>query len=209
MRAVIIANGELTPSARLRELWQGADLRIAADGGARNAREQLGEPPQVVIGDLDSMDAATRVWLTERGTEIIRYPTAKDETDLELALNLAHARGASELCLLGANGGRVDHWLANVMLLTRYPRLRLADAHSEMWLGGGDEALTGNAGDLVSLIPLDARVEGVETEGLQYPLRRETLERGSTRGISNVMQGERARVRWVSGTLVLVHLSAT
>jgi len=206
MHSVIVANGELRSGARLRELWQRADLRIAADGGARNAREHLGEPPHVVIGDLDSMDETTSAWLAGHDVEIIRYPIAKDETDLELALDLAQARGASDLTLLGAYGGRVDHWLANVLLLTRYARMRLCDADSEMWLGSGDEALPGHAGDLLSLIPLDERIEGVETEGLQYPLRRETLELGSTRGISNVFAGERARVRWTSGKLVLVHV---
>ncbi len=205
MNAVVVANGEIVPAARVLECWQRADLRVAANGGTRHARLYLETPPHLAVGDLDSMDAATRGWLEQHGVEFVTYPRAKSATDLELALELARTRGADELTVLGAFGGRVDHWLANVMLLTRYPRVVLLDASNEMWVGSGDEVIRGRRGDVLSLIPLDEQVVGVETDELEYPLRRETLARGSTRGISNVLLGERARVRWTSGMLLLVH----
>lgn len=205
MNAVIVANGELHKNSRLEKIWQNAGLRVAADGGARNARLFLERAPQIVIGDMDSLDAETRVWLEANGVEFIRHPRAKDETDLELALRLAQERGADDITLLGALGGRMDHFLANVLLLTQTPRVRIAGATSEMWVGTGKEEFAGNKGDVVSLIPLDERVEGVTTENLEYPLRGETLARGSTRGVSNVMLGERARVSWTRGTLLVVH----
>ncbi len=206
MNAVIVTNGELDANAHLRELWQRAEVRIVADGGARNAREKLGLAPQVIVGDLDSLDAETDTWLEEHHVERISYPRDKDYTDLELALQLAQARGADEITILGAYGGRVDQLLANVLLLTRTPNLKIADAASEMWIGNGAAEITGTPGDVVSLIPLDETVQAIQTEGLEYPLRNETLTRGSTRGISNVMLGESARVTWTSGTLLIVHL---
>ncbi len=206
MHAVVVANGEMTDDARLRAIWAKADLRVAADGGARNARLYLGRAPQVVIGDMDSLDEETRGWLDAAQTERIQHPRAKDETDLELALALAHARGAAELTILGAFGGRTDHFLANVMLLTRTPHLKITAAASEVWMGSGDDSITGTRGDTVSLIPIDMTVEGITTTDLEYPLRGETLERGSTRGISNVMLGEHAQVRWTRGALLIVHL---
>jgi thiamine pyrophosphokinase len=208
MRAVLVANGELTDHARLKEIWLRANLRIAADGGARNARLRLRLAPHVVIGDLDSLDDETRQWLEDNSAEFIRHPPAKAKTDLELALELAQARGADDITILGAFGGRSDQFLANIFLLTRTSSLRLADANSEIWIGDGDAIVEGKRGDIVSLIPLDAQVEGIVTEALEYPLRNETLERGSTRGISNVMLDERAAVHWSSGTLLIVHLSA-
>lgn len=75
-----------------------------------------------------------------------------------------------------------------------------------MWFGSGLDVIDGKKGDLVSLLPFDARVEGVATEGLEYPLRGETLERGSTRGVSNVMLEERAQVLSTRGKLLIVHL---
>lgn len=206
MRAVIVANGDLQTNPRLQRIWQEAELRIAADGGARHARLQLERAPHVVIGDMDSLDGETRAWLEANNVEMLQYPRAKDETDLELAILLARERGATETLILGASGGRADQWLANVMLLTRSPNVKLTDATTEMWVGTGNEQIEGHAGDVISLIPLDPTVTGITTTGLEYPLRGETLERGSTRGISNVMLGERAGVRWNAGTLLLVHL---
>ncbi len=205
MQAVIVANGEMRAHARLKEIWLRAKLRIAADGGARNARF-LRIAPHVVVGDLDSLDDETRAWLEKNNCEFIRYPPAKDETDLELALRLAQTRGADEITLLGALGGRPDHFLANVLLVAQTRGLKAADAAIEMWCGSGLDIIEGKPGDLVSLLPFDARVEGVATEGLEYPLRGETLERGSTRGVSNVMQGERAQIISTRGKLLIVHL---
>ncbi|MBI4672773.1 MAG: thiamine diphosphokinase [Chloroflexi bacterium] len=234
MRAVLVANGELTAHARLKEIWLRANLRIAADGGARNARVYLRIAPHAVIGDFDSLDDETRDWLEKSSCEFIRYPPAKDATDLELALQLAQTRGADEITILGAHGGRADHFLANVLLLTQARNVRLVDGLSEMWLvgeeggegkegregkegkegregregGEGTEGteIAGRKGDLVSLIPLDERVDGIVTHGLEYPLRGETLERGSTRGISNVMLDRHATVRATRGALLIVHL---
>ncbi len=206
MNAVIVANGEMQAHARLRDIWQRADLRIAADGGARNARLFLERAPHIIIGDMDSVDDETRGWLKQNASEIIQHPRAKDETDLELALQLAQERGADEITILGAQGGRVDHFLANVMLLTQSPNLKIVDSASEIWIGQGNDAIHGKKGDTVSLVPLDKTVEGITTKGLEYPLHDETLERGSTRGISNVMLSERATVIWDYGTLLLVHL---
>src|SRR5581483_1018832 len=172
-------NGEMQTNARIQDLWQRSDLRIAANGGARNARLFLQRAPHVVIGDMDSLDDETRAWLETSRCEFLRHPLAKDESDLELALNLAQTRGADEITILGAYGGRIDHFIANVMLLARTPNVRLADTVSEMWISEGQATLHGSPGDIVSLMPLDERVEGIITENLEYPLRAETLPRGS------------------------------
>jgi thiamine pyrophosphokinase len=206
MQAVIVANGPVQASPYLQGLWQRGDLRIAADGGARNAREHLGLAPDVVIGDFDSLDKETRAWLGTPGLEFIQYPRAKDETDLELALNLAHQRGAEMVTLLGAFGGRADQFIANVMLLTRAPQVVMADATSEMWAATQEAAVDGAIGDTVSLIPIDPRVEGVVTRDLEYPLRNEDLLRGSTRGVSNRMTASRAEMHWRKGLMLVVHL---
>lgn len=206
MRAVIVANGELQSSPRLQDLWARANLRIAADGGARNARLFLQHPPHILIGDMDSVDEETQGWLDASHVPLIQHPRAKDETDLELALRLAQERGADEILILGAFGGRLDHFVANVMLLTQAHNVKLADAASEMWVGSGNEEIQGRKGDTVSLIPLDEQVDGITTIEMEYPLRGETLARGSTRGISNVMLGERAQVSWARGTLLILHL---
>jgi thiamine pyrophosphokinase len=192
------------------------DMVIAADAGARHARA-WGWPIHLLIGDLDSLDASEAQRLREAGVPVVTAPTAKDETDLELALERALATDAGSIVITGALGGRTDHLLANVLLLAR-PDLAgrdviIADGPEEVRLLRGDEddgapatiALHGAAGDLLSLLPLGGAAEGVTTTGLQYPLVDETLYVGRGRGISNVFLGTVARVMLRTGQLLVIH----
>ena len=210
MHAVIVANGSLENAARLRDLWRSADLRIAADGGAVNARTHLALAPHVLIGDLDSMDEPTRAWCAAAGAETIQHPRAKNETDLELALDLACQRAATEITILGALGGRFDQMLANVQLLANPASLhiaaRIAAADFDAWIAWERAVVEGRPGDTVSLIPLSEQVDGVVTQGLVYPLRSETLFLGKARGVSNELAGERAEISFARGLLLVVHL---
>lgn len=211
MHVVIAANGTMDDHPRLRDLWRAADLRIAADGGTVNARARLGLPPHVVIGDLDSLDEITRAWCANAHAEMLQHPVAKDETDLELALELARQRGANEITILGAVGGRIDQTLANALLLTKmattHTDARIAGADFDAWIAWGRAAITGRVGETVSLIPLTERVEGIVTQGLKYPLHDETLFLGSPRGVSNELTVEDAEVTFTCGLLMVVHLS--
>ena len=206
MKTVIVANGEFENDPRLRALWATADLRLAANGGARNARAHLALPPHSVIGDFDSLDADTARWLDAARVERIQHPRAKDQTDLELAIDLARESESDQITILAALGGRIDQMLANIFLLLRDERVRIATAASALWITRSETEIAGKIGEVVSLIPLSESVEGVATEGLEYPLRGETLMQNSSRGISNVLIAPRARVRVQSGTLLIVHL---
>ena len=210
MHTVIVANGELEDSERLRALWRSADLRVAADGGAVNARHLLDLPPQVLVGDLDSTDEQTRQWCLAAGCQIFRYAREKDETDLELALAFALARRATRLSLLGTLGGRFDQMIANVLLLVKAAeagvQARLAGDRFDAWLAGTRTTIEGQPGEIVSLIPLSAQVDGITTTGLRYPLDGETLRLGSARGVSNELTAARAEVSLTTGTLLIVRL---
>ncbi len=52
------------------------------------------------------------------------------------------------------------------------------------------------------------RRKGVTTEGLAYPLRGETLEAGSSRGVSNVFVEETARISVERGVLLAIRPGA-
>ena len=210
-RAIIVANGALTGPEVLRarlDGWRDA-LVIAADGGGHNAVD-LGLRVDVVIGDQDSLDAALREHLAEQGAQFETVPAHKDETDLELALLYAARQGVDEMVILGAVGKRLDMSLANILLLT-LPELegrpvRLWDGGQTAWLitPPGD-AVRGQPGDTLSLIPLGGPAEGIRTDGLDYPLRDETLMFGPARGVSNVLCSEHAEVRLRAGILLAVH----
>lgn len=207
MRAAILANGRLGAYRQQRTRVRLADVVICADGGLRAAR-RLGVRPGAAVGDFDSASTALITWARAVGAEIVRHPVEKDKTDAELALDYALACGAREIDFFGALGGRLDHLLANVALLTkaqdRGARLRIVDGATEAFLAGVRTRLPAHVGDLVSLVPLGVAASGIRTRGLRYPLRRGTLRQGSTLGVSNEVVSLPVSVTVGRGRLLIV-----
>ena len=208
MRAVIVASGDVAPTDA-RHL-DSADLVIAADGGA-DVLDRLGRRPDRLVGDLDSADPALVARLTAAGTAVERHPADKEASDTELALASALEAGATELVVLGALGGaRVDHELANVLLLAS-PALagravRLARGPTTLRMVGerGRLDLDGGTGDLVTLLPIGGDAVGVTTNGLRWELDRATLALGPSRGLSNEILRAPASVSVTEGRLLAV-----
>jgi thiamine pyrophosphokinase len=213
LRALIVADGDVPSRADVDRLLGGAlaDLLVAADGGASKAAA-LGLEPDLVVGDADSLAPDAIAELRASGVEVIVHPTEKDESDTELALREALARGATSVIVVGAFGGnRLEHTVANLLLLALPEAdgrdVRLADGASEVRLLEGGRLLTliGRSGDFVSLFPLAPVVDGVTTHGLEYPLVDEQLTQGPARGLSNVMNEERATISVKAGRLLVIH----
>ncbi|MBA3778310.1 MAG: thiamine diphosphokinase [Chloroflexi bacterium] len=193
---------------------------VAADGGALRSK-RLALRLDLIVGDADSIDAASLEQYRDDGVEVRLLPAAKDASDTELALGAAFERGATTVTLLGALGGlRLDHALANVGLLARDGfagrQIELLDASCRVSLVRGDGVsfgpvrhnLVGPIGGLVSLLPVGVGTTGVTTVGLLYPLRDEPLPAGTTRGLSNVRVDESASISVRTGLLLVVE-SAT
>jgi thiamine pyrophosphokinase len=210
MRAIIIAGGR-TPGNKDWQRWvRDGDWIVGADGGAARALS-WGLIPHIVIGDMDSLPEDARTELVAQGCQFVVHPRAKDETDLELALTYAVQQRAREIVILGALGGRLDHTLANLLLMA-LPKLDgvpvcIVDANEEAMVVRSGEAVTleGSPSDLVSLLPLGGDVQGVTTAGLAWPLEGGTLQFGFSRGVSNEMTGATARVAVEDGFLLVVH----
>ncbi len=115
MITLIFANGTLDHSPHLAGLLKQADLLIAADGGANHCAK-LDITPDILLGDLDSINPAILATYENEEVAIHRFPRRKDATDLELALDLATEKGTRAIWLIGALGGRWDMSLANIML---------------------------------------------------------------------------------------------
>jgi thiamine pyrophosphokinase len=185
-------------------------LVIAADSGLQLAAP-LGVRVDRIVGDLDSVDRNAVDAAVAAGAVLERHPREKDATDLELAIDAAAREGAHRIVVVGGAGGRLDHVLANVLLLTASELTHLGieahfgDAHVAVVAGGrGQVELHGAPGSLVTLLPAGGPARGVVTEGLRYPLARETLPPGTTRGMSNVMLAAKATVALDEGTLLAI-----
>lgn len=180
MRAVIIGNGDIKSYDRIKERIRHDDFIICADGGYNHAKK-MGIIPDVLIGDFDSAKDFNEV------QNRIEYPVRKDFTDGELAVEYAVEHGADSVCLIGMTGDRLDHTLADIMLLDKCKNSVLIDDNNEIYLLKDKLMIHGKSSQTLSIVPIFSDAEGLCTKGLEYPLNNETLYFASTRGISNVM----------------------
>lgn len=209
MGALIVANGELhdgpAVDALVRSRW---DMVVCVDGGTSHAA-RLGIRPDVVIGDLDSAHGGAFERFQSAGVKVLAYPSEKDKTDLDLAVEYVVAEGISSIVALAAVGDRIDHVLANILLTVKAASLGaslvLTDGRSEVKLVMGEAEVMGAPGDWVSLVAIGGDARGIYTDGLKYPLRDADLRIGETLGVSNELLHGRGRVRVRSGRVVMIH----
>jgi thiamine pyrophosphokinase len=181
---------------------------IAADSGLDHAHD-LGLVPQVVVGDLDSVSRAALARARADGATIDRYPARKAKTDLELALDRAVAAGPDRIVVAGIGGGRLDHHLANLLVLAddRYRGTdidALNDTARVVVVRSRPRTFHGRAGESLTLLAVHGDAGDVVTTGLAYPLWGETLHAGSTRGVSNELVTTTASVTVGRGVVLAV-----
>jgi thiamine pyrophosphokinase len=203
---VVVVSGGEPPDARAALAAPSGAPVVAADRGLEHALA-LGLEVTLAVGDFDSASAESVAAAEASGTRIERHPHAKDATDLELALDAALAMDPARILVLAGTGGRLDHELSLLLLLgsERYSGVEI-DAvvgAARIHVVRASRTLQGTPGELVSLLPL-GRAEGVTTEGLAYPLRGETLEAGSSRGVANVFEAATAQVSVERGVLLAI-----
>lgn len=177
------------------------DCVIAADGGLVHTRK-LQITPDVILGDFDSLG------YTPEGANV--FPVEKDDTDAMLAVRRGLQLGYREFLLYGSlDGPRLDHTIANFQTL-QY----LCDREAFGWLVGNQYIVTvvkngqlsfpAGLEGTVSVFCLGADAEGVDLEGLYYPLKSATLTAGFPLGVSNHFTGKEAKISVKSGSLLVL-----
>ncbi|MEO6467593.1 MAG: thiamine diphosphokinase [Acidimicrobiia bacterium] len=206
MHAIVAAGGDALDDRWRAELPVDA-LVVAADSGLGHVYA-LGLRPDVVVGDLDSVDPHDLARAELEGTHLERHPKDKDATDLELALAVALDRGATTVTVIGAGGGRLDHELAGLALLAapQWARMRITAfvGTARMTIVHSDATLDGPLGSIVTLLAVGGPAAGVETEGLRWPLQDAELLPTSTLGVSNEIVSSPARVTVRTGVLFVI-----
>jgi thiamine pyrophosphokinase len=203
-RVIVFAGGDPPPRSVL-EVIASADYVIAADSGLDHAL-RLGVTVDLLVGDLDSVSLAG----VAQARRIQQHPADKDATDLAIALEAAVGLGPETVVVVGGHGGRIDHLLANAALLA-------APEHAALdlvWLAGTARVyaihhrreLTGQPGDLLTLLPYGGPATGVSTSGLRWRLHGATLNPGTTRGVSNEFTAAQPLVTVSTGVLLAVHI---
>lgn len=204
---IVAIDGD-APNPAWQECASPDTTMVAADGGARHVLA-LGRHIDFVVGDLDSLSAEEVDMIVEAGGQVRQHPRHKDETDFELALELACShKPVSTLLVVGGSGGRIDHYAANLAVLSG-PLTRSVLVQAVMGATlvsvvrpGAPTQLSGTPGDLVTLLAMHGTAGQVTTHGLSYPLDHEDLTAGSARGISNAMETSVATVATETGVLL-------
>ena len=209
-KCIIISGGLWEDDEYHRQVLQEAEMIICADSGAGYAL-RWGILPNIVIGDLDSLEKNDLQELKKQEVvEFIQYPQKKDYTDTYLALQKALELGYKRIEMLACLGGRFDHALSNVMLLTipqvRDIDIRILEPTQELFLVKPKMKIAGQKGDTISLLPLSLEVTGITTTGLSYQVPQGTFTMGISNGVSNVFTKNLVEISIEKGILLAIHI---
>ena len=216
--ALVVLNGDITEYDSLRNqtdrvlAGRQPEIVIGVDGGI-NHLEGLGFTPTHALGDFDSIDRITEIEAKYPDVKWLEFPTEKDFTDSELALEILSHMINGEIIIVGAFGGRLDHMIGTVFLMNRYSdsshRILMIDEQNQL------ELLTGPSFKVigeeakkfkyVSIIPMTSQVTGVTLREFKYPLDRATIKMGETVGISNECMSLASSLEFETGKLLMIY----
>lgn len=178
------------------------DFVICADGGLAYA-EKNGIVPDLKVGDFDSFGSIPG------GENVIVHPTEKDETDSYLAIQCGIERGYSEFVMYGMLGGRIDHSLANIQLLSylanenKHGVLVGTNAEIEV-IKDAEREFNSDEKGILSVFSFSDVSEGVTISNLKYEVEDVSISSSFPIGVSNEFIGKKGKVSVKNGTLLLI-----
>ncbi|KNF08749.1 thiamine diphosphokinase [Gottschalkia purinilytica] len=207
MKILIVSNGNLEDIC-ISDILEKHDLLICADGGARHLYKQ-NILPDIIVGDLDSIGDKVLNYYKKKEVVFHKFPSEKDKTDTELAIDYAIEKGATEISLLGVTGTRLDHTLANIMLLydllNKNIKARIIDSHNEIFMIKNNlEIQNDNKYKFVSVIPIINDAKKVNIKGFKYETKDIDFKIGTTLGISNEIKEEKGYIDMEDGICLII-----
>lgn len=212
----IMAGGPENLWPDLSRYKETTDLWVGVDRGVWSLLEQ-DILPHCGFGDFDSVSEEEWHKIQEQIGQIKLYPPEKDETDLEIAFNWAMEQKPSQIHILGATGGRLDHFLGNIQLLQKDHILAshedidiyIADKQNIVTVKtpGSYPILKDENKKYISLIPVTSKITGITLKGFKYPLMGARLEIGSTLCVSNELISDCGNVSFEEGILLVIRSS--
>ncbi len=187
------------------------DLKIAADSGYMTAR-RFGIKPDILLGDLDSLECSELSQSELDEMEKIIVPRIKDDTDTQLAVDTAIERGAENIFIIGGLGGRLDHTLSSVFLLEYIAEHSVSCVMTDgrnvvrMLVSNGEKrTVTVDRGyKYLSLVSLSDVCRGVSVTGVFYPLESVELTRKYSYAVSNEITAEHAEISLTDGVMLII-----
>ncbi len=209
MIGLVVSSGEIIEENLLIKLFNSSDIVICADGGLDHLRE-VELIPDLVIGDLDSISREGREYIEEKSIAISKYPSMKDDTDNELAVDYLVDKGVGHIDFLGVTGSRYDHSLINIMALRGLGEKNISSRIFSpkniihYCRDGRSLSLDRREETYVSLVPLSDAGIRISMDGFLYPLKDQHMTFGSSLGISNQIVADKGIIRILSGDCLVI-----
>lgn len=216
-KCILLAGGSLSEEF-LRQCfkenpdWKSARI-ICVDRGL-NYIGGTGLIPDMIVGDFDSADSSVVKWWRKKEkegkTRFLKLNPIKDSTDTHIALLEAVKTDPKEIFILGAAGGRLDHFLGNLNLLM-IPlkmgiRAWIMDEKNKICLAEHSFEIEKKDcfGKYISFLPFTEKVANVTMKGFRYETDGITMALGDSLGISNEIVSKKAAVSFEDGVLIVV-----
>jgi len=173
---VIIANGEFPDYELALDVLQNAEVIVCCDGAYESFLQQNIETQAeiVVTGDGDSLSADL---LKKCGSSFISDKST-EYNDLQKALKYCQRKGYNSILLIGCEGKREDHFIANLSIMATYSELldlKMLTAHGIFHVIRKSSTLPSFAGQQVSVFCKDNQLP-LTFEGLKYPVQKRCFQ---------------------------------
>lgn len=199
-RCVLVLGGEIASYTKIRKELRDDDYFVFCDAGLKHFHG-LGVRADLAVGDFDS-------FAVPRGVESIVFPPEKDDTDSLCGMKEGIRRGFENFLIIGACGGRIDHEIANIYLLSyleeRGLQGKIVTEKATLEIVSAREKRVKKGCRYFSLLALFGKAEGITIEGAKYNLNDGVISPSFQYGISNEVASEEAVISVKSGKLLLV-----
>lgn len=181
MKGLLFLNGD-PPAPQVMQALDYKNFTVCADGAYNYLKNYC--VPDVLVGDFDSLDIRFA-----QAKKIIRLEVEKDFTDGHIALLQLLEAGINDIDIYGAEGGRLDHQLANYSLLAlaakNGARAVIRTAKFDIFFAKGEFTAPAEINKTVSLVPFSDQTHILATRGLKYSINNDVYGRLHIKGISN------------------------
>ena len=206
---VIFLNGEYKYSQEFMDkLVSENAVCFYADGGA-NFAFKYGKIPEMIIGDLDSIEKKVLGYYKSKNILIKKFPKDKDFTDFELILKEINKISENEdfvekIFVVGGLGKRIDMTLSNLFIMEKYKNLVFWQENEEIFYAEKSFVLKNKKECEFSIIPISEKVEKLTLKGFRFETDKIDVKRESSRLVSNVICGDEASVEFESGKMIII-----
>lgn len=203
---VIFLNGEYKYSQEfIDKLVSENAVCFCADGGA-NFAFKYGKMPEVIIGDLDSIEKKVLEYYKTKNILIKKFPKDKDFTDFELILKEISKDNnyMKKIFVVGGLGKRIDMTLNNLFIMGKYKNLVFLQENEKIFYAEKSFILKNKKEYEFSIIPISEKVEKLTLKGFKFETDKIDVKRENSRLVSNVILENEASVEFENGKLIII-----